>query len=104
MNREQQQERAAMTDEERAIARALHPSRVSYVPGTTTKRFARDIADTANKRDAAITTAQRQYLLTLCVRMRRQVPPEVVELARELLSVTQTPGDAPMTTEWSEEQ
>ena len=72
-----------MTDDEKAMALAIEPPKVSYVPGIPTKRFARDIAAEARSENPHITTGQASYLRAVVVRFRRQIPASVVELARK---------------------
>lgn len=73
-----------MTEAEKTLARAL--AQVTFCPGIGTKRFARDMAFNAGQpQSRALTERQRQYLLTAVVRFRRQIPRDVVELARQEL-------------------
>lgn len=72
-----------MTHDEITVARAIAPSRVTYAPGIGTKRFARDmqfLADHSPERE--LTPKQHKYLVDVAVRFRRQIPREVVALAR----------------------
>ena len=72
-----------MTEVEIRIAKAIAPGLVTYQPGSATKRFARDMAWLAqNNAGQAITPKQARYLFTTAVRYRRQVPADIVELAR----------------------
>lgn len=76
-----------MTSEQIAMARAL--ARVTFPPGSGTKRFARDMAEVANLRPATtMTTRQATYLAESVVRYRRQIPANVVALARAALGTT----------------
>lgn len=70
-----------MTEHEKAMARAL--AGCTFVPGTGTKRFARDMAWRAdNAPDKDLTYGQQKYLASAVVRFRRQIDPVVVEIAR----------------------
>lgn len=72
-----------MTLEEQTLALALSPSRVTYCPGSSQKRFALDMATRALLPDPQpITPKQRAYLVKLAHRYRRQVPQSIVELAQ----------------------
>ena len=74
-----------MTENEKTLAHAL--AACSFVPGTGTKRFAKDMAARAELPKAEpLTSSQRRYLLTAVVRFRRQVPRRLVELARQELA------------------
>jgi hypothetical protein len=60
-------------------------SRVTFVPGTGTKRFARNMAALAAQgSDPEITAAQAEYLRTAVIRFRRQIPADVVALAERM--------------------
>ena len=73
-----------MTPAQISMATAL--ARVTFPPGVGTKRFARDMADLATQKpDQVLTLRQAQYLAEACVRYRRQLPREVVALARAAL-------------------
>lgn len=75
-----------MTDAGRAIARAL--ARVTFAPGIGAKRFARDMAALAeHKPEHELTPRQRKYLLEVAVKFRRQIPRDLVALARAELGV-----------------
>lgn len=75
--------RPTMAEDERTIARALRG--VTFCPGIATKRFARNMADAAERADApALTTKQRAALISVAIRFRRQVPADVVALARAM--------------------
>ena len=76
-------DRRPMTEDEKAMALAIEPPNVSYVPGIPTKRFARDIAAEARSENPHITTGQASYLRAVVVRFRRQIPPYIVALARQ---------------------
>lgn len=70
-----------MTDHEKIMARALNGC--TFVPGTGTKRFARNMAFLAeNSPDAELTSGQKKYLASAVVRFRRRIDPAVVEIAR----------------------
>ena len=61
-----------MTEMECAMARALWSC--TFVPATGTKRFARDMAEKAEKHiDHLLTQRQRGYLLLSCYRFRKQI-------------------------------
>lgn len=76
-----------MTDNERMFARAIAPSVVVYVPGIGTKRFARDMATLERLSPAAVLSPkQARYLRQVVVRFRRQIPADIVELARRELA------------------
>lgn len=77
-------QRRAMTPDEITIARALCPSRVKFIPASTEKRFAFSLAAEAEMSTPMITPRQAEYLLTLCIRMRRQVPADVLSIAERL--------------------
>ncbi len=71
-----------MTDAEKIMARAL--AGCSFVPGTATKRFARDMAFRAeHSADQPLTPKQADYLRTAVIRFRRQICPTVVALAKD---------------------
>ena len=64
---------------------AAHLARCTFFPGTGTKRFAHDMAFRATQPDPApLTERQAEYLRTAVIRFRRQIPAEVVELAKSL--------------------
>lgn len=68
------------------ISMATGLARVTFPPASNTKRFARDMADLATQQpDKPLTQRQAQYLAEACVRYRRQLPAEVVALARAAL-------------------
>lgn len=72
-----------MTDAERMIARAI--AQVVYCPGIGTKRFAREMAERAQHAPLVpLTPKQRAYLVSVAVRYRRQIPRDIVELARRM--------------------
>lgn len=77
-------DRRPMTEDEKAMALAIEPPNVSYVPGIPTKRFARDIAAEARSESPHITPSQASYLRAVVVRFRRQIPAYVVALARQV--------------------
>lgn len=75
-----------MTDNERMLARALSPSLVSYPPATSRKRFASDMASQEHYApEKPLTPGQSRYLCKLAIQFRRQVAPDIVELARSML-------------------
>ncbi len=70
-----------MTEHEKTMARALNGC--TFVPGTGTKRFARNMAFLAeNNPDTELTGGQKKYLASAVVRFRRRIDPAVVEIAR----------------------
>lgn len=69
------------------ITMVTHLARCTFVPGTGTKRFAQDMAYRAeHMAGKPITGGQAEYLRTAVIRFRRQIPDDVVELARSLES------------------
>lgn len=79
------QPRRDMTTDERSLALALSPARVTYPPGSSQKRFAWSMADQAEHgTPPQITERQAQYLITLGIRMRRQIAPDVLATAERL--------------------
>lgn len=76
-----------MTDAEKFIARAIRPGLVTYRPGIGTKRFAREMAEMAEHNPLnPLTPKQSAYLCKVAIRYRRQVAPDVVEVARRVLA------------------
>src|SRR3954471_19008524 len=73
--------RRPMTEDELRMARAVTPGRVSYVPGSSDKRFAGQICGATD-----ITEGQASYLHRLVYRYRRQIHPAVVALADRSLA------------------
>lgn len=71
----------AMTDAERRMALLLSPARVSYTPGSWDKKFARSLADQAESPLPLITARQREHLLRLLYKYRRQIPHAQLERA-----------------------
>lgn len=72
-----------MTDAEKILARAI--GLVTFCPGIGTKRFARDMAWRAEHNPLApITKPQRAYLIAVAIKFRRQIPRDIVALARKL--------------------
>lgn len=65
----------AMTPYELTLAKALSPERVSYLPGSAAKRFARMIADATE-----ISDGQAHYLRRMAHAYRRQLPADVRSL------------------------
>ncbi len=75
-----------MTDAERMLARAIAPTLVTYCPGSRIKRFATDMAGFEKYHpEKTLTPGQVKYLCQVAVRYRRQVAPDIVELARSML-------------------
>lgn len=76
-----------MTSTERLLARAIAPGMVTYVPGCSTKRFARDMAELERySPDRELTPKQSRYLAQVAVRFRRQIPRDIVDQARRVLA------------------
>lgn len=72
-----------MTEDQKTMARAL--VRCTFVPGIGTKRFAQDMAHLADySPEREITPRQAEYLRTAVIRFHRQIPQEVVDLAKSL--------------------
>lgn len=72
-----------MTEDQRRMALALN--RCTFCPGIGTKRFARDMAHLAeHDAERAISEKQDAYLRSAVVRFRRQIPADVVDLARKV--------------------
>ena len=65
-----------MTDAERTLARAL--GCCTFLPASSQKRFARNIAAQAEAVDPQITDKQRRYLHIMVHRYRRQIPADVL--------------------------
>lgn len=64
---------------------AVHLARCTFVPGTGTKRFAQDMAFRAGQPESKpLTSRQAEYLRSAVIRFRRQIPDDVVALARAL--------------------
>lgn len=62
-----------MTDDERIRALALSPGRITYLPGSPDKRFARHLVEMANSPDGELTSKQREYMARLEQRYRKQL-------------------------------
>lgn len=73
-----------MTEDERRMAIALGGCK--FPPASPPKRFARDMAAEAAFDDAVITEGQAEWLRVLVQRYRRQLPDDVVALARQVRS------------------
>ena len=72
-----------VTSDEITIAKAI--GAVTFVPGIPAKRLARQLCHQAEANPSyELTQKQREAMLSICVRFRRQVPAGVVELARRL--------------------
>jgi len=70
-----------MTPEQISMARAL--ARVTFPPNLPGKRFALDMAAQANLQPkATLTDKQADFLAELVIRYRRQIPNDIVELAK----------------------
>lgn len=66
-----------MTEDQVKLATAL--GRVTYLPGTNEKRFARNMASIAEYRpDIEITEKQAAYMTSLAWKFRRQMPADLV--------------------------
>lgn len=61
-----------MTQAELAIIKAFE--RVIFYPGTSRKRFAKNMVEAAKNPEAKLTLAQRDYLVKLAIQFRRQIP------------------------------
>lgn len=70
----------AMTDHEVRMALALGACRFS--PGSVDKRIARTLSAQAREESPMITAKQARMLLRKVERYRRQIPEEIVDLAR----------------------
>lgn len=71
-----------MTHDEQQMAKAL--GLVTMCPGIGTKRFAKDMAWRAEHLpEPPLTERQQVYLATAVIRFRRQIPAEVVSIARQ---------------------
>jgi len=68
-----------MTPDEILTIDAL--SRCSFAPGTTQKRFVRQMSGRDRRRP--LTDRQRAYLWAVAWSWRRQLPPDLVDLARQ---------------------
>ena len=80
-----------MNHHEITLAKALEG--VVFVPGIPTKRFAKDMASLArNSPDQELTVEQRKYLCEIVVKFRRQIPGDVVALARTMMTVDTAGG------------
>lgn len=80
-----------MTEAEKTIALGL--AGCTFVPGSGTKRFAKDMAACATQEQPFnLTPAQRRYLLTATVRHRRQIAADVVALAEQELAADAAPS------------
>ncbi len=74
-------EAGAMTEDEKTMARAL--SKCTFVPGILVKRFARNLAFMAEQaQPKPLTPLQAEFLRSAVVRYRRQIPDDVVALAK----------------------
>ncbi len=77
-----------MTPEEKRLAIALHGC--TFVPGTGTKRFARQMAEAALfDPSPELTPKQREYLRTAVIRFRRQIDADIVKLAAGMYKPTE---------------
>lgn len=65
--------RSPMTREERWLALALEPNRITYLPGSWDKRFARSLAEKARQDDATLSARQRDQMHRMAHRYRRQL-------------------------------
>lgn len=74
-----------MTHSQQMLARAIN--QVTYCPGIGTKRFARDMAELAQRKpDHELTPRQVKYMAEVAIKFRRQIPADVVALARRELA------------------
>ena len=69
--------RRMMTIAEHEAAIAISPRRVTYLPASVDKRFARQIYDAATSLAPQITEAQSANLFRLRHKYRRQIPASV---------------------------
>lgn len=70
-----------MTPDQIEMAKAL--VRATFVPGTATKRFAKDMAGLAeHSPEKELTPKQAKYLYDAVHRFRRQIPPSIVAKAQ----------------------
>ena len=72
-----------MNDDEMAMA--IHLAACSFLPGSAAKRFARDMAYRAadsERHKIPLTEKQAKYLRDSVIRFRRQIPGDIVALAR----------------------
>lgn len=77
-----------MTADEAEILLALRG--VTFAPGTSSKRLVRDLSAVAagpNRDEYALTEKQRAAVLSIAIRFRRQLSPEVVATAKWLLQL-----------------
>jgi hypothetical protein len=78
-----------MTPEQQTMAKALN--QCALWPGTNTRRFAADMAHLAEHDPGReITPKQAEFLRTAVIRYRRQIPRDVVEIAKSLAPETET--------------
>lgn len=85
MRKSQAIPRRDMTADEITLALALSPTCVRFVTGSGDKRFAWSVADQAEHgTPPQITERQAAYLVRLCLRMRRQLAPDVLAIAERL--------------------
>lgn len=72
-----------MTDSEKIIARAI--AQVTYPPATVAKSLARDMAWAAEHNPLLpLTPRQHAAIVSIAIRYRRQVPADIVALARRM--------------------
>jgi hypothetical protein len=75
-----------MTPEQRAACLAISPDKVTYVPGSWSKRFARDMAGKAGQEEwekVALSANQHEFLMRTVWTFRRQIADkELVKWAR----------------------
>lgn len=78
------------TDRDRAALRAL--GGCCIMPGTASKRFARDMSPLADDQEAQLTEKQRAFLWKLVFTFRRQIADKsLVAHAREVLGIAADP-------------
>lgn len=80
-----------LTEKERAIALAL--GRCRFLPASTDKRFALDMAERAAHATSEITEKQAAFLADMAWRYRRQLPPEIRPTVRPVPSGTRRPNE-----------
>lgn len=72
-----------MTPDQIKILTAL--SRATFFPGSTTKRLVQNLAGIAERNpDHKLTDKQHAAIVDIAIKYRRQIPADVVAIAREL--------------------
>lgn len=62
-----------MTQDERWLALSLEPGRITYLPASWDKRFARSLAEKARDPDALLSERQREQMRRMAHRYRGQL-------------------------------